>query len=120
VSAVPPPAVPPIPGPAAGRPRDPGTPALVLAIVAAVLAMASSPIGIALQISLGTGASWVALLVGAPVLILGVIALVLGLVALSRGGGRRAVAGAGAGLGGFLAAGQLVGLLTALALSVVH
>jgi hypothetical protein len=109
-----------IPG-AERRSSDPlAVVSLVLSIVAALLAIVSGPISLAVQLRLGAPASWIGLVVGLPVLVVGVAALVVGLVGLSRQGSRRAMAGAGAGLGGFLTIGQMVGLLTLLVLNLAR
>ena len=120
MSAIPPPTAPPIPG-SAPRSSDPlAVVSVVLAIAAALLALVSGPISLWVQLRLGAPVSWIGLVLGLPVLAVGVAALIVGLVGLARRGARRAMAGAGAGLGGFLAIGQVVGLLTLLVLNMAR
>jgi hypothetical protein len=96
----------------APRPPEPlGALALVLAVVAAVLVLLESTVGLAIQLAAPGGALGARLGFGIPTLLLGAAAAVLGLVALRRPGARPAIAGAGAGLGGFLAVGQVVALV---------
>jgi hypothetical protein len=120
MSAVPPPAVPPV-DVTPPRAADPlAVTSLVIAIVAAAFGALSGPVAFGLQVRAGVSPDAIALGVGIPVFVLGVVALILGLVALSRPAARRGIAGAGAGLGGFLAVGQVVGLVTLLLLSLVR
>jgi len=120
MSAVPPPPVPPAIDTAPPRAADPlAIASLVVAIVTAVFAAFSGPVSLAVQISAGAPVDAVALAIGIPTLVLGLLALILGLVALSRPAARRGIAGAGAGLGGFLVAGQVVGIVTLVVLNLM-
>jgi hypothetical protein len=85
--------------------------ALALAVVAAVLVLLSTTVGLALQLTAAGAFLGIRLGFGIPTLLLGAAALVIGLVALRRPGVRSGIAGAGAGLGGFLAVGQVVALV---------
>jgi hypothetical protein len=112
MSAAPPPVPSTIVEASVPRPSEPlGPVALVLALVAGVLVLLNATVGLALQITAPGSALGVRLGFGVPVLLLGAVAAVLGLVAIRRPGARAAIAGAGAGLGGFLAIGQVVSLV---------
>lgn len=84
---------------------------LGLAIAAAVVALVATPVELALQLTAASATVAARLGFGIPTLLLAVAALIVGVIALRRADPRRAIAAAGAALGGFLALGQLVGVL---------